>query len=383
MVLLWIVLDQICVNKVNVYKIKRKIVLNLVIFLSGLVFVEICYRIYIYIHKPIYSPSSVPNLGWYLTPRAKIIEYNKEGIPIEYAINSSGFRDKTNGNCKLRKFNDIKIAFVGDSITYGIGVNYENVFSSVVETYLSKIKLKSKTINLGISGYNTLQQLAILEYKAIPLNPDVVILAYFLNDIERRKTQMIPNSLQYFLRYFHFGVFLLKHIATVMENSDVKKAEYLLNNEDENIKKVSYCNGYANQIINSYNTTAWEDNKKIILSMKNMCIKKGIKKFAVVVFPFKDQVEGICPATPQNKISKFLSDNEIPFLDITEVYRIYLGKETNKKEMLYWQSDNIHPNARGHIIAGEAISEWFLSEFFLDNSSEQQKLDHEKLSIIK
>lgn len=322
--------------------------------------IEVCYRGYVRFQKPLHHPSSFPDLGWELTSGAKIVEKNREGIPITYSINSAGFRDGTNGEWKQWKYDDIKIAFIGDSITYGAGVNYENTFSGVVESLFSKIKLKARTVNLGISGFNALQHLAIIKHKTIPLDPDIIVLAYFLNDTERRKTQKLPGSFQYILRHFHFGTFLIKRVITYNENKNAQTSENVLLGGKENIKKVPSCNGYAEHIINSYNTVAWEDNKRVILSMKDLCIQKGNKKFAMVIFPFEDQINGICPTTPQKKIAEFLSKNGIPFLDMTKVYGSYPHKEE-----LYFNGDNIHPNNKGHYIAGKVIFQWLISEFKL------------------
>ena len=135
--------------------------------LISLILIEICYRGYVYFFKPLHHPSSFPDLGWELTPGAKSIEKNREGTPITYLVNSSGFRDRTNGEWIQWESDNIKIAIVGDSITYGEGVNYEDTFSDVVESFFSETELKVRTVNLnqGIAGFNSLQHLAILKFK--------------------------------------------------------------------------------------------------------------------------------------------------------------------------------------------------------------------------
>jgi len=75
------------------------------------------YQGYVHFQKPLYRPSSIPNLGWELTPEAEHVEDNIEGTPITYIVNLSGFRDKTNGIWDKWESDDIKIAYIGNSVT--------------------------------------------------------------------------------------------------------------------------------------------------------------------------------------------------------------------------------------------------------------------------
>lgn len=123
--------------------------------------VELVYRGYVHFQKPLHRPSSFPHIGWELTPGAKTVEENSEGIPVEYLINSAGFRDKTSGSWNRWKPTDIKIAFIGDSVTYGSGVEYDNTYPNKVESIFNKAGFHVRIANIGIDGTNTLQHLAI------------------------------------------------------------------------------------------------------------------------------------------------------------------------------------------------------------------------------
>ena len=324
--------------------------------LVTLIFCELFYRGYVHFQKPLYRPSSIPNLGWELTPKAEHVEDNIEGTPITYIVNLSGFRDKTNGIWDKWESDDIKIAYIGNSVTWGEGVEFENTYSSVVESTFSKATVSIKTINLGIAGSNSLQHFAILKSKALQLNPDMIILGYYLNDIEMRRTQKLPNIIQYFLRHSHFSTFLIGRITTALENRHVQISANLSPTTVSDSKKETSCGGYAKRIISGYRTTAWEDTKAVILSMFELCRQEGVK-FGVVIFPFETQVEGICPYTPQELLSSFLSKNGIPYLDIAKIFE----KHSSKKK-LYLEDDIGHPNHIGYKIAGESISRWFILE---------------------
>ena len=77
-----------------------------------------------------------------------------------------------------------RIAFVGDSITMGWGVAEKETFTHQVIEGLVKAGRKVDGFNLGVGNYNTLQELSLFREVGAPLKPDIVVLAYFINDAE-------------------------------------------------------------------------------------------------------------------------------------------------------------------------------------------------------
>ena len=77
-----------------------------------------------------------------------------------------------------------RIAFVGDSITMGWGVAEKETFAHQVIDGLVKAGLKVDGFNLGVGNYNTRQELALFSEVGAPLKPDIIVLAYFINDAE-------------------------------------------------------------------------------------------------------------------------------------------------------------------------------------------------------
>jgi hypothetical protein len=77
-----------------------------------------------------------------------------------------------------------RIAFVGDSITMGWGVAEKETFANQVIDGLVKAGRKVDGFNLGVGNYNTLQELTLFRQVGAPLKPDIIVLAYFINDAE-------------------------------------------------------------------------------------------------------------------------------------------------------------------------------------------------------
>ena len=80
--------------------------------------------------------------------------------------------------------NTFRIIMLGDSITFGNGVAWNETFSYHLQTMFndSYRSLKFEVLNFGVSGYNTKQELAILRELGLKLDPDIVVLNVSLND---------------------------------------------------------------------------------------------------------------------------------------------------------------------------------------------------------
>ena len=110
---------------------------------------------------------------------------NKEGemFGAYVKINSLGFRGKEYNLDKHS--NTFRILVLGDSVTFGIGVNNNDLYTEKLEEMLNNnSKTNYEVWNLGIIGYNTLQELELLKVKGINYNPDLVIIQYHENDLE-------------------------------------------------------------------------------------------------------------------------------------------------------------------------------------------------------
>ena len=117
-----------------------------------------------------------PVRGLVLAPNIERFDWNRE-YQVWRRHNSLGFRgpeiaiEKPPGRTR--------VLVLGDSMTYGVGVEYEETFGAVLETLAPRLQV----INTGVPGYCGEQQLLLLEEFIGRLSPDVVLVAYFWNDL--------------------------------------------------------------------------------------------------------------------------------------------------------------------------------------------------------
>lgn len=114
-----------------------------------------------------------PTLGWTLTP-SWLGRHKHHDFDVSYRINTSGFRGENLERGKKRR-----IAFVGDSFTFGIGVGESKTFAAILQA-----QSDNRYLNLGVPGYSTDQQYLYLKRYGRSFKLDHIILAVYLgNDL--------------------------------------------------------------------------------------------------------------------------------------------------------------------------------------------------------
>ncbi len=100
--------------------------------------------------------------------------------------NSQGFRDRERTAEKTGP--GPRVIVLGDSFVWGIGVSYDETFTTVLEQALQQTYPGVEVINLGVPGFEPDHYFHLLRHYGIGLQPDAVVLALYVgNDIMRRR----------------------------------------------------------------------------------------------------------------------------------------------------------------------------------------------------
>jgi hypothetical protein len=82
-----------------------------------------------------------------------------------------------------------RIAVVGDSMTFGPGIEEEHRYSNLLEKRLNNINQNSHTryevLNFGKPGAETLDHVYLLKLFVLPSNPDFILLQWYINDVKK------------------------------------------------------------------------------------------------------------------------------------------------------------------------------------------------------
>lgn len=90
---------------------------------------------------------------------------------------------------------EYRILALGDSVTFGLGVDQDKTFAVRLESLLrGRLHRPVRVINSGVGGYNTVQELSYFKQEGANLQPDLVLLTYVPNDIEEKRRPYDPWS---------------------------------------------------------------------------------------------------------------------------------------------------------------------------------------------
>jgi lysophospholipase L1-like esterase len=133
----------------------------------------------------LHVPSTVPGLAYELARDRRTRMWN-----VEVRTNSLGMRDDMPDD--ERSLDMLRIAALGDSVTFGYGVAEADAWPAALERWSTRIGARAcrfEVLNFGVSGYGTHDELALLRDRVMPLRPDAIVIAYHLNDPENDPVQ--------------------------------------------------------------------------------------------------------------------------------------------------------------------------------------------------
>jgi lysophospholipase L1-like esterase len=120
--------------------------------------------------------SGNPRLRFELRPGSSV------RAEVEYRVNAEGLRGPETSVEKPAGVR--RVAVLGDSIAFGYWVADEDAFARQLEALLGEAGSRVEVLNFGVPGYNLEQEVETLRTKALAFAPDVVVVAFCLNDLE-------------------------------------------------------------------------------------------------------------------------------------------------------------------------------------------------------
>jgi len=108
-------------------------------------------------------------------------------------VNSLGYRER---EFPAEKPPGIyRIAVVGDSFTFGQGIEEEDRFSNRLERALNREGQRFEVLNFGRPGAETVDEVEMLKNAVIGVKPDFVLLQWLINDVEGHDKSGRPAEL--------------------------------------------------------------------------------------------------------------------------------------------------------------------------------------------
>jgi lysophospholipase L1-like esterase len=245
------------------------------------------------------------------------------GVNVE--ISSAGFRDS---EYPLDKGDSWRIIALGDSLTFGWGVEKEESFEYLLERALTQ-SAPTEIINFAAGNYNTVQQVNLFLDQGLAYAPDHVVLFYFINDAE---PVPVASGLAWLGRS-RLATFVWSRVKALAASRD---------------PSVGFESFYSN--LYRVDAEGWREAKKALAQLRDVCREKKIN-FQVVILPELHELVDYTFANEHKLIVDYLGSLEVPVLDLAPQF----ANEVDPID-LWVAADDAHPNAKAHqLIFGYAL----------------------------
>lgn len=264
--------------------------------------------------------------------------------PITYTANSRGFRDGEHPLAK--KAGVLRIAFQGDSYTYGSGVEVQDRFSDRTGALLSA-RLSGRQIeilNFGRPGLNIAYDLESLQKNVLPFDPDIIVFGLVLNDFDTPNFEMYMFAEMRNDEAPHKWLAGLEHYSKLALFIDRISVNLFSNSRRIHIR---FLNNIWSPRMNPY----YDRMRHHLYNLVEIISKrKGI----VVFFPYfvsADEKELPFYKTAKRIVAETCRTHGCRFLEVLPLLR-------HKSFRHWWVSpEDHHPNAEAQAIVARAIAD--------------------------
>jgi lysophospholipase L1-like esterase len=298
--------------------------------------------------------------GWMNRPGITAV-YGEPEFRIEVTHNSRGFRGPEVPASKPP--GKIRVLVLGDSFTYGIGVADDETFSA----RLAQLDPRLEVLNTGVNGYGTAQELLSLRDDGLALRPDLVLVAFFWNDVGNSYKRAFP-------RFELDGAELRwpePQVAAAPEAPRRTRREWLRHSYayrflSDRLKLLGYGVKLALRIPieesdfvrEADREAAWRLEAALLRAIRDLAASAGART-ALAVIPEQVQVEpdvpviGLDPADYDvlGRLREICAALELPVIDLLPALR---AAHEAERAALYYRKDR-HLTARGHAVAARAL----------------------------
>ncbi len=248
---------------------------------------------------------------------------SKKKVVIE--TNSLGYR-----NPEIMEKHSKRILFLGDSITFQDFLNEDETFVRLIEKKSHENNQNWETINSGVGSISLKTELAILLESGLSLQPDVVVLDFYLNDFQESKGVNV-TKLPALLNKSWFAYYLINQFsqlsAKMTSHEVVDLKTWQAHFEEEN----KFSDGAFNENSQAFNTMiknnfsdygaawsqdSWDYMLPLFVDLKRLSIEHHFN-LVIVGFPIYQQVyTEFVDDYPQQQVAHIGKQLDIPVLDL-------------------------------------------------------------------
>ena len=280
--------------------------------------------------------------------------------PIEIRTNSLGYRNREIGP-KI----GTRILFLGDSITFADYLEEGESFVRLVEILGRGRGRDWETINAGVGGVSLATELAILVETGLSVEPDVVVLGWYLNDF-LDSPGVDVRSLPALARRSRLA-YLIAAVARVDRGTPVsasavarwhgawreREMERLMGGDPARREFFRLVDRHFEDWGGAWSSAAWNETIVLLEEFAALAREHGFAP-AIVAFPVAPQVAApFDTGQPQARLAQTAESVGVPFLDLLPTLR-----EASKLSTVPLFYDQCHHTPRASRIVAEHVEAW-------------------------
>jgi lysophospholipase L1-like esterase len=262
---------------------------------------------------------------------------------VDMKINSLGLREGDDMK-KEKTAGTYRIVVLGDSMTLGWGVPFEQLYPKLLEKSLnanppSPVWQRYEVINTGVGNYNTCQEVASFKERWLALNPDMVLIAWYINDAEPT-----PQPSRNWLAYHSYAY------------------AWTTANLDNLLRNVGANKGYNKYYSDLYELgqPGWTKSQEAFAELAGICRQRNISLHILLIpelhslsanYEFKRIHELICDVGVKNNVG---------VLDLLQAFPA-IGDPKQ-----YWVSiEDAHPNGKANELMAAKLDATLRAEWWI------------------
>lgn len=285
----------------------------------------------------------------------------------EVVINSKGLRDVEHSYDKPSGTR--RILCLGDSFTFGFGVERHEAFPSLLEDLLNTDKHADgwEVINAGVCGHGTAHQLAYFETEGYRYAPELILLCIcpindFKNNVDsglytvgdegltrhrkvltcrqkaRRLTQHVPG---------YSTIFGNSHLVAFLKHRIILLTHRLNHPEKRDPGEKPAASRKADVL-----------TRRLLLSLRDSCAGQNCSLAAMVVPP----LDGSDPPERVTELVKWIKSQGILYVDLGPSFQ-----EARRQGVNTCFAINRHWNKAGHELAAERVHDFLTDKYLSSN----------------
>jgi len=276
--------------------------------------------------------------------------------------NSVGFRDR---DFQIPKpLSGYRILVLGDSFTWGVGLEIEQTVSKNLERRLNeRSSRRIEVLNASVPGTNTVQQLTLLKSKGLTYQPDLILLTYNLNDINfiGSLAPKVYDQAAVPVVELHPGEDITKFSENRGLRGFILKIEthsalvrFLVPRVGTLLRQLGLVNSvefsWVAKIFQGFvdDNPGWVESKRALHEMSEVAKKRDID-LVVAIYPLLVELEDYKGTRAHMTIRNYCKSIQLHCIDL-------LGLFENTKARSYWINyADSHPNAKAHQLVAEFL----------------------------